>query len=413
MNFFTLSGFAWRNVWRNRRRTFITLSGIAFGMFLSIMFTGLGDSMYGGMIDQAAQMGAGHVTIQHPEQLLAPSAKRFVTDVKARISAAKADPMVRGTAPRITGQLMLAAGGESRGTGFIALDPTLESADTFSVLGAISAGELFKADDPRGVVLGAELASNLGVKVGRKVIYTTTDRTGEIINGLLRVRGIITTGADSLDSSLCLLPLEVARKALGYGPDEATQITVLIRDQRKAADVAARLGVGLGQGAVAVTWKDTMADLSGMIDSKVKSTLFLEALVLLLIGAGIFNTLFVSVMERAREFGVLMAIGWQSRQLFTLVMLESLWLALVGVTVGALVTAWPYWFMTTTGIDVSAQMGGAAVAGVVIDPVLRVAIYPENAVFVVAVVCLSTLASGLLPAWRAGQVRPVDAIKLV
>lgn len=413
MDSFALAKLGWRNIWRNRRRTAITLSGITFGMMMAILFTGLGDSMYGGMIDQAARLGSGHVTLQHEQHMTSPSAKRFLTETSALRTKVMAHLGVLAANPRIAGELMLAAGGESRGASFIGIDPRLETTETLSPVGAITAGKMFAHDDKRGVVLGATLARNLGVKVGRKVVYTLTDKTGEIVNGLLRVRGIVTTGADELDAALCLVPLDLARKALRYGHHDATLLAVLISDQREAALVAGQLRASLPVSVAAVTWEESMPDLANLIAVDVSSIRFLQALVIILVAAGIFNTLFVSVMERSREFGVLVALGWQPAQLFALVMWESLWLAIVGVLAAAMATAGPYWWMNTRGVDISDQLGGASVAGVIIDPILRVDIYPENVVIIVLIVGFATVASGLLPAWRAGRVEPVDAIKLV
>ena len=136
---------------------------------------------------------------------------------------------------------------------------------------------------------------------------------------------------------------------------------------------------------------------------------------LLLVAAGIFNTLFVSVMERIREFGILMAIGFTPRQLFALVMWESTWLGVLGLGLGALMTVGPYTYLVRHGLDYSAMLGedGMEVAGAVFPSVLRVGIFPENLAIIVVVVLLATLAAGLYPAWRAGRVVPVDSIKLV
>ena len=148
---------------------------------------------------------------------------------------------------------------------------------------------------------------------------------------------------------------------------------------------------------------------------KVNSTLFMEVLIMLLVAAGIFNQIFVSVMERSREFGIMMAIGFSPGQLFRLVMWESLWLALVGVVVGAAITSVPYYLGNTKGIDMSAMTGGGSteIAGVALEPIWYIAIYPENALWILAAVVGATLLSGLYPAWRAGRIEPVDCIKLV
>jgi len=121
------------------------------------------------------------------------------------------------------------------------------------------------------------------------------------------------------------------------------------------------------------------------------------------------------VMERLREFGILMAIGFTPLRLFSLVMWESFWLGVVGLFAAALVTAWPYYFLSTHGIDVTAQLEiqGAEIAGVAMTPILYAQIYPENLVMIATFALFATLAAGIYPAWRAGRVSPVESIRLV
>ena len=112
----------------------------------------------------------------------------------------------------------------------------------------------------------------------------------------------------------------------------------------------------------------------------------------------------------------MMAIGYSPWQLFTLVMIESAWVAVCGLALAAVVTAWPYYYFFTTGIDMTMMVGksgGAEVAGVAMQPIMKVAIFPENLLLIVLAVFTATMAAGLYPAWRAGRVSPVESIKLV
>jgi len=410
-----MASMAWRNLWRNRRRTLVTLSSIAFVVMLAVLFTGLGDTTYGDMIDLAARMGGGHVTIQHAEYFDTPSLKRTVANAEALREIARQDPDVVRTASRISGQTMLATAGNSYGAFFIAIDPEQEDEQTLSVLEAVTEGELFAESKDKGIVLGARLAENLKVKLGRKVVYTMTDKSGEIVSGLARVKGIVRTGSPSLDGGLVLLPIDTMREFLGYGPDEATQVAVFIDDQRRSSQIAARLGQSVGDDEAVVPWHEAQPELAGFIDMKVAGTTFFEIIIAIIVAAGIFNTLFISVMERLREFGIMMAIGFSPGRLFRLVMWESLWLGLVGLVVAAAVTSGPYYYLNTSGLDVSAMVGegGTEVAGVGIEPIMYVGIYFEHAVAIACAALLATIVSGLYPALRAGRVVPVESIKLV
>jgi ABC-type lipoprotein release transport system permease subunit len=403
---------AWRNLWRNRRRTIITVSSLAFGVMTAVVFTGLTDQSLGDAIDLAARMSNGHVTIQQRDYRDSPSLERSIDGSAALRARLAADPDVVKVVPRISGQLVVATANDSFGAGFVALDPALDDVQTFEPLGHIVEGKLFGSD---GVVLGKTLAKNLGATVGKKVVYTLTDKHGEIVSGLARVSGILTTGSPSADASLCLLPIGAVRTLIGYGPDESTQLAVYLGDQRRAEAVARRLGGLVPPGAAALDWAEVNPDLAGFVTVKVIGSQVIEVFVVLLIAAGIFNTLFVSVMERLREFGILLAIGFSPGRLFRLVVLESLWLALVGLAVGVVVTAPLYHYLHTHGIDMTARMGGKGnveIAGAVMSMVIRATVYPDHAIIIAVAIVAVTLLSGLYPAWRAARVQPVDAIKL-
>jgi ABC-type lipoprotein release transport system permease subunit len=410
-----LAAMAWRNLWRHRRRTLLTLSSIAFGTLLAVLFTGIGDSQWRGMIDLAARMGGGHVSIQHSQYLEAPTLDHSVPNATAMAELALAHPLVIRAVPRISGQLMLATAGQAYGAAFMAFDPGLEDESTFSLLEALDEGRLFEGPDDKGIILGAQLAENLNAGIGRKVVYTLTDKTGDIVPGVARVSGIVRTGAPSVDAALALLPIGSIRRVLGYQDDEATGIALFVEDQRSSDTLAAELAPQLDTGLAVVPWHRNQPDLAGFITMKVVSTQFMEVVIMLLVAAGIFNTLFVSVMERLREFGILMAIGFTPVRLFFLVMWESLWLGLVGLVAAALVTAAPYYWMSTRGVDITAQLElqGAEIAGVAMSPILYAQIYPENLVTIAIFALLATLAAGLYPAWRAGSVTPVESIRLV
>ena len=407
---------AWRNLWRNRRRTIITISSIGFATMLAVLMTGLQDASWRDVIDTAAKMGGGHVTLQHPEYLDKPTLGRTVAQADDMAALARGDERVVRTVSRIVGQTLLSTANDSFGAGFIAFAPTAEDVGTLSFLDAISDGRSFERPDEGGIVLGERLANNLGAKLGKKVVYTMTDKNGEIAAGLARVTGIIKTGSPGVDLGMCLLPIDAVRKTLGYGPDEATQVALFLKDNRKAEEVAGSLKPKLDGKTASLTWKQTQPDLDSFIAMKKGGALVFEVLILILCAAGIFNTLFVSVMERLREFGIMIAVGFPPRRLFSLVMLESVWLAILGLAAGAALVAWPYYHLNRHGVDLSTMTGGqqnAEVAGIGMSMVMKAAAYPESALAIAGAVIAATLLSGLYPAWRAGKVEPVESIKLV
>ena len=411
----SLAKMAWRNLWRNRRRTTITLSAIVFGIFLSVVMMAMQDRNWADMIRLAARLGAGHVTYQHPEYLDSPTLSRPVqgTDELKRLAAG--NPRVIRVVERITGFSMLSTARDNIGAGFIAVAPEEEDEETLSLLEAVVEGEFFESSNDRGIILGERLASNLDVELGSRLVYTLTDKEGEIVSELARVRGIIRTGSPSVDGGICLLPIGTLREAISFAPDEAIQVAAFIDDQRVTDRVAADLAGGAPAGVAVLPWHELQPDLAVFIAMKVGGAKVMMLVLAVLVAAGIFNTLFVSVMERLREFGIMLAVGFSPQQLFRLVMLESAWLAVVGLVGAALVTIGPYLYLASTGIDMSGLIPAEQmeVAGVGMSTTMQVGIYGESVVLIGFSALAAIMLSGIYPAWKAGHADPVETIRLV
>lgn len=407
---------AWRNLWRQRRRTLLTLVSIAFGGFLAVLMTAMQDRSFADFIDTAARLGSGHVTLQHPAYQDRPTNKYTVENTDEKRALAEESGMVVQAVDRASGQTMVSTASDSLGALFIAYDPALETTDSFEFGDDVVSGEMFETADQRGIVLGQVLARNLGAELGNKVVFTMTDRSGQVVSHMERVTGVVATGAPSLDAALVLLPIGTVRGVLGYDPTESTQVALFVRDGRKSQRAAEHLRGALGSDVAVLTWDEIQPEIKAFVAMKVGGGRVFEIVIGLLVAAGIFNTLFMSVMERTREFGIMMAIGYSPRQLFALVMAESGLLALLGLVLGTLVTIPPYWYLYTHGIDMTeayAQAGSVEIDGVGFDMVLRIGIFPENAVAIAVAIVLATVLAGVWPALKAGRVKPVESINLV
>jgi len=414
-----LPGFsfiAWRNLWRQKRRTILTLASIAFGGFLAVLMTAMQERSFADFIDTAARLGSGHVTLQHVEYQDTPTLTRTVTETDAKRALALDDKDVALAVDRTSGMTMLSTASDNFGAIFIAYDPELENEDSFALAEGLQDGEMFATGADKGIVLGKTLARNLDAELGDKVVYTLTDRNGQIVSGMGRLKGIVVTGAPSLDAGLCLLPIDSVRATLGYDPTESTQVAVFLDDSRRSGKVRDRLEEGLGAGTAVLTWEQVQPELRSFIAMKIGGGRVMIGIIWILVIAGIFNTLFMTVMERVREFGIMMAIGYTPGQLFRMVVWESVWLGTVGLALSVLITAYPYWYLSETGLDLSAayaEAGTVEVAGVGFDMILRIGMYTETGIAIAVLILLATLAAGIYPAWKAGRVEPVESIKLV
>lgn len=409
-----LNNLAWRNLWRRKRRTLITAFSIAFGVVLAVTFTGAGDYYYTRMVDAGARMGMGHITIAAIDHNRAPSLKKRLANTQQLRQQALAHTQVKDAMIRINGQAMFASAHKSVGGMFIAVDPAQETEQNNLFMRSIVEGNLFETANSPGIVVGVKLAQKLRLRLGKKVVYTTTDAHGEIVSAIERVTGIFKTGVSEVDSAMVLLPLTRVQKTLDYRSDEATLIALMLDDQRQVVSSRDELAAqSVYDQAEVLTWQQSQPDLAGMIAMDKSSNYASQLLIALLVAAGILNTMLMSVLERKHEFGVMMAVGMTPWNLFRLVMVESFWLAIVGLAIGSMLSTPWYLYMHEIGIDLSAAYGDDMdFGGVLIDPVMKIRLFKESIIAICVSLFTLVLVAAAYPAWRAGRVPPVDSLKI-
>jgi ABC-type lipoprotein release transport system permease subunit len=410
-----LGSMAWRNLWRRKRRTLITAISIGFGVMLAVTFTGSGDYWYTNMINAGATMGLGHITVEPHGYNQTPSLdKRLLNagEVRKHVLTMRG---VSNAIVRIMGQAMFASASKTIGGMFLAVDPSQESPDQNLLLRSLIQGQLFPGTDGRGIVVGSKMAKKLNLRIGKKLVYTTTDVSGEIVSEIARVTGIFETGVSEVDGALVLLPINSVRAILHYDDEDATLVAVTVNDQRYSERIRDKIAAEVGNPLREVlTWKQTQTELASIITMDKSGNYITQVLIGLLIAAGILNTLLMSVLERTREFGVMMAVGMSPATLFKLVLVESFWLALIGLAVGIIITAPWYAYLHYVGLDFSGAIGkDYSAGGVLVDPIFRIRLYKESIIAILAGVFSLTLLSGIYPAWRAGRTPPVESLKAI
>jgi ABC-type lipoprotein release transport system permease subunit len=367
------------------------------------------------MINTSAIMGLGHVTVEHKGYNETPALdKRLFNSDMVRERLLRM-PGVKDALVRIMGQAMLASANKSIGGVFLGIDPGLESGEQNLFIRSIVEGQLFTGTDGLGAVVGNKVAEKLNIGINKKLVYTTTDVNGEIVSEIARVTGIFKTGVSEVDGSMILLPIDRVRTTLSYGPEDSTLISVVIEDQRRASKMRDIINSDVGDPAREVlSWKETQSELASIITLDKAGNRIIQVLIGLLIAAGILNTLLMSVMERTREFGVMMAVGMSPFTLFRLVIMESIWFGLLGLLLGVIITAPWYAFMYYHGIDFSSMIGSDySASGVLIDPLVKIRLFKESSAAIMTGVFMLTILSGIYPAWRAGRVPPVESLKAI
>jgi len=403
--------YAWRSLWRNRRRTSITLAAIALSIMLVQAFHNLSVGAYARMIDAGVRAGSGHLAVYRDgylegrEELLSFAPLDLAEQVRTI-------PGVTWALPRLYLPALAQSSYDSRGILLIGVEPAAER-NVNPFLKELPADGMLRDVDGRDAVIGKRLLDDLKLAVGRKLVVTAQHRDGTLHSELLRVRGVVTTGIADIDGSLLMVGRERAALLAGM-PGEIHELAIVLDqadDERRVLPALTALTAGRTELA-AVSWETAMPNLANAIKLDYASQKFIFVIILLIVTIGVINTLLMSVMERLREFGVVLALGSSPARLRRLVLLEALLLGLVAAMVGCLLGALATWYLVEVGIDLQSFIPETLeFGGVVFDPVLRAAWdlgwMAKIALYVVGL----TLLAALYPAVKAGRITPVEAMR--
>jgi ABC-type lipoprotein release transport system permease subunit len=372
--------------------------------------TNLNKGIFTQTIENGVRMASGHIGIYHPKY---QEDRRLGDTVPAGALMARLGsvPGVEALYPRLRVAGLVRSSRDSRPGGAIGLDFARER-DANPLLNpkVLVAGKLPVSGN--AVLLGDQLAKELGVKVGKKVVWMAQDASGEVATQLLRVSGLIHVGITEVDGGTVIMSRRTLAELIGR-PDSAHEIAVLLKgvDRIPIALPAVRAVVAEFPDVEAMTWEQAMPGLHSGIKIKVKGQQFLFFILYLLVGIGTVNTLLMSVMERTREFGLLRAIGVGRRAIRRMVLLEALVLGVVGAIAGLGATLLVGLYTATKGIDLSSKMSSLEFGGVGFDPIMRSGWdIPAMVVLTLAMIGLTVLAS-IYPARWTLRIRPADAMR--
>jgi ABC-type lipoprotein release transport system permease subunit len=404
-----LISLAFRNLWRNRRRTLLTLSAMVVSAALLILALGIFSGMMDDMLATTTGLYHGHLALASP-------AYHERRDLHTHLPAATTDlpalaelPGRRGVSPRLRAFGLLSRESSSQPVELLGIDPPREARVT-TLHGKLIAGRYLHSEDTGAVVIGSALAKKLDAGIGSEVVVVTQAADGSIGNDLLTVCGIFTTGDSRYDGRLALTNLPWLQQLLVLD-GRIHEVVVALDDPMQAFAAADRLNGALPPGVAARDWGDLLPEMREAIASFDVSRLIVAAILYLATGLGILNTCFMSVMERTREFGLLLASGMRAWGIRRLVLLESLLLGLLGLSAGLLGGALLTWYMQAVGIDLSAAITPVTYAGSTILPRLHAVFDPANFLIPALLLLAVAVLAGFLPANRAARLDPVAALR--
>jgi ABC-type lipoprotein release transport system permease subunit len=399
---------AWRNLWRNHRRTIIMLGAISIGAWAMIFMTALTQGMVNEMIRDGISALPGHVQVHHPDFRDDPNVTNLVPGTDSEIIETFDAGGFIGWSSRINVPAVITSERETRGVTLLGIDPVRERGINFVDYDDVE-GRFLESVDDSGIVIGAKLADTLDTRVGKRVVLMSQDPENDIADRGFRVVGLFHANMESFEESYVFAGKRTIQEMLGIG-DRVTEIVVQADNYRDVEDEYARVTALAGDGVVVERWTEVATYLSSTLNMMDGFVLIWVIVIFMALSFGLINTLVMAVFERVREIGLMLALGMKPSTILGQIIVESMLLLVIGLAIGNLL-AWLTIKPLESGIDLSVVAEGMAMMGAssVLYPDLRL----QDVVLANVVVLILGFFASLSPAWRASRYEPIEAITKV
>ncbi len=396
---------AWRNVWRNRRRTLVTIAAMTLGLFVMILVAGMLEGFLRDIERDVLDLEVGDVQIVAADYRDSPSIYTRIEDPEALV--AQLEEAGLAATARLLAYGLVAGDEAAAGASFLGVNVERDARVSL-VHQQLAQGEWLAHDDARGVVLGRRLAGTLGLSPGSQLVVFTHAADGSMENDLYVVRGVLRGISDAIDRSGVFMTEATFRELLVF-PAGAHQIIVRRPPELDLPTVASQVHELAAEHDVQ-TWRQLLPTIASYIDSARGMIWMTFVVIYIAIGFLILNAMLMAVFERVREFGVLKAIGVSPFEVLLLILAESAFQAAIAVVVGLALAVPGVLYLTYTGINLG-SLAGISIMGISLNPIWRAALDVSVFTGPVSALLIIVAVAVLYPAAKAALIRPVEAMR--
>ncbi len=398
---------AWRNLWRNRRRTWLTISSVLFALFLALILRSMQLGQYDAMVESAVKSTTGYIQVHDKGYWDDKSIDNSFETSDSLEKLILRNPNITLIVPRLESFALLSSGKQTKGSAVIGTDPNTEN-KVSGLEDRIVSGTYLDPGD-HAILLAEGLAQYLRVRVGDTVVVLGQGYHGTTAAGAYPVKGIIRFIQPEINNSMAYIPLDLAGE-LYAAPGRLTSLSVMLADPDKMNRTRTELVQALPSGLEVMTWNEMLAVLVQAIEGDNINGLAMLSILYIVVGFGILGTILMATMERRKEFGIMVAVGMKRIKLAAIVFIESLIISIIGISAG-IITSLPllYYFH----LHPIRLTGDAAIAMMEynIDPVMPVLIEPGYFINQSLVVIIITLLTLIYPMTVIGRFKVIKAIK--
>jgi ABC-type lipoprotein release transport system permease subunit len=397
---------ALRNLLGHLPRTLLTVGAIAVGVASLIFLWSFNDGLHRNMLGNFQRAIIGSLQIHHQGFFKHPELSSHIRNPQ-RVVDALDNSKIEHYSRRLESFGLAASDATTEGIMLIGMDPSTEGRVT-ELDKRIGIGRFLQPEDNYALIMGATTANNLRIKLGDSVTIVAYDRYGAMVAEAFSLIGIITSGEMGLDRGMAITDLGALQEMLDMTGKVTTFVARL--PEKRIGEVAHELSTRLQSEPLEIMpWYSMFPIMKEWVTLHNGFLYLFSGVVLFIILAGELNTLLLSMLERVREFGVLMAIGTTRQEVAALLVMEALMIGVVGTLAGLALGFVIVYITSVTGIDLSLLLG--ATSRFYVDPLIHPQLNLEHLGITVLAILIASVTAGFYPAWRASQLQPAEAIR--
>ena len=403
---------AWRNLWRRGRRTWLTVGAMVFSNILLVFSISLQFGSYDMMIDNSLQAYTGHLQLQHPRYLDDPRMRYALADVAGTAHLLREKLGLQSISARATGFALASSKERSFGLQIVGVDAAHEPLVS-TLPGLVRQGQYLKPGGREEIVIGSVLARNLKVRPGDELTFLGSGYDDSFAAGVVRVAGIFTSGITEIDRGMAQVNLGYFQQVFAMG-DRGHNVVIRAPSIEQVNSLAARIGaLGIvdGKEVVLRNWDELQPGLRQAIQADMTSAWFMYMVLIVLVAFSVLNTQLMSVLERTREFGTMLALGLKPARLARLVMQETALMTALGLGLGIAGGFLLTWYLSYAGFSYPGMKEMSE------RFYLPDRMYPAISLLSLtlgpSIVALGSLLASIYPATRLYRLSPVAAMRAV
>jgi putative ABC transport system permease protein len=402
----TLIKISWRNIWRSKRRSLIIMAAVSIGLWFGIFLM----AFYNGMIEQRIQSAIfselSHIQIHHPEFRKDFDIKYALPAGKSKLDQIARQEFVKESAGRMIIKAMLASAAGSCGITLNGVMPEKENKLT-GLDKKITEGKYFNPEKTNEIIISERIAKKMKLQLNKKAIITFQNYEGDLVSGAFRIIGLYKTINDPYDDTHVFVSISTVNTLAGV-PDAINEIAILL----KSNDMLDESGVTFTKmfsDAEVKNWKQISPELGLTVVAGDQMVYIFMGIILISLAFGIVNTMLMSVLERTKEIGILMAIGMNKLKIFSMILLETFFLIMAGCPPGIFLAFFTIIITHKTGITLQSLSEVSSSFGY--SPVIYPSLQMKQIGIIFGLVVITALFSAIFPARRALRLKPAESIK--